>query len=179
MTIDESQRDMRLAYLSGAPGMLCSAAVWLIAAAVAFQVSASASVLALLAGGLFIYPASVLVCKMLGRSGMHAKSNPLGPLALESTIWLVFCLPIAYAVSKSNITWFYPCMLLVIGGRYFTFRTLYGLRLYWVCGTVLAVSAYLLAALKLQPSIAALCGSAIEIIFAIIILIRLRRDAEV
>ncbi|TDM09425.1 MAG: hypothetical protein C4K60_09170 [Ideonella sp. MAG2] len=179
MTMDEYQRDMRLAYLSGAPGMLCSAAAWLVAAAVAFQVSAPASVLALLAGGLFIYPASILVCKALGSSGKHAKSNPLGSLAIEGSLWLVFCLPIAYAVSKYNVAWFFPCMMLVIGGRYFTFHTLYGLRLYWVCGAVLAAAAYLLAAFKAPPPAAALSGSAIEIIFAIIILVRHRRGAEV
>lgn len=169
---------MRRAYLSGAPGMLCSAAAWLVAAAVAFQVSAPAGVLALLAGGLFIFPASILVCKALGSSGKHTQSNPLGALAIEGSLWLVCCLPIAYAVSKLNVAWFFPCMMLVIGGRYFTFQTLYGLRVYWACGAVLAAAAYVLAVLKSPPAIAALSGAVIEIIFAIIILIRHRRGAE-
>lgn len=158
--------------------MLCSAAAWLVAALVALQISAPASVLALFGGGMLIYPASVLVCKLLGRSGKHAKANPLGPLAIENTLWLVFCLPIAYAVSKFNILWFFPSMLLIIGGRYLTFRTLYGVRVYWVCGAALAVAAYLLAALKLQPAAAAFTGAAIETVFAVIILIGHRRAAE-
>lgn len=163
--------------------MLCSAAAWLLAAAVASQVSASASVLALFAGGMLIYPASVLVCKLLGRPGKPAKANPLGPLAVEGTLWFVFCLPIAFAVSKFNMWWFFPCMLVIIGGRYLTFRTLYGLRVYWVCGAVLAVAACLLAALKLQPAATAFTGAAIETAFAVIILagssVRLRSDPSV
>lgn len=175
MTIDDAQRDMRQAYLSGAPGMLCSALAWLVAGVVAMQVSASAAVLTLFAGGMLIFPASVLACKALGRSGAHAKANPLGPLALEGTVWLVFCLPIAYAVSRLNMAWFFPAMMLVIGGRYLTFRTLYGLRLYWLCGGVLALAAYGLAAVKAPPGAAALAGAAIEAVFAIAIVIAARR----
>lgn len=177
MTIDEAQHDMRQAYLSGAPGMLCSAAAWLVAGIVVMQMSASAGVIALFVGGMLIHPASMLVCKLLGRTGQHAKANPLGALALESTFWLIFCLPIAYAVSRFNMLWFFPCMLLVIGGRYLTFRTLYGLRVYWVCGASLAMAAYLIAALKLQPGAAALAGAAIETAFAAAILFSSKRAA--
>lgn len=170
MTFDDAQRDMRQAYLSGAPGMLCSAAAWLVAGVVALQMSAPAAVVALFLGGMLIHPASVLVCKLLGRSGRHAKANPLGPLALESTFWMIFSLPIAYAVSRFNMLWFFPCMLLIIGGRYLTFRTLYGLRVYWICGAALAMAAYLIAAFKLQPAAAAFVGAAVEAIFAVFIL---------
>lgn len=178
MTIDDAQSDMRQAYLSGAPGMLCSATAWLVAGIVAMQLSPSAAVIALFLGGMLIHPASLVVCKLLGRSGQHAKANPLGPLALESTFWLIFCLPIAYAVSKFNMLWFFPCMLLVIGGRYLTFRTLYGLRVYWVCGATLAMAAYAVAAMKLPPGAAAFAGAAVEAAFAAAILVRPGRSAD-
>ena len=166
MTTDEAQHDMRLAYLSGAPGIFASAVAWLVAGVFAFQVSASSAVLALFAGGMLIHPAGVLLCKALGCSGKHAKANPLGALALENTAWLILCLPIAYAVSQFNERWFFPAMMLVIGGRYFTFRTLFGLHIYWVLGAVLALAAYLLAASKSQPHVAAFAGAAIEAAFA-------------
>jgi len=175
MTTDEAQRDMRLAYLSGAPGMLASALAWLAAGVVAAQVSHSAAVLMLFAGGMLIHPAGVLLCKALGRSSRHAKTNPLGALALESTAWLILCLPIAYAVSQFNVRWFFPAMLLVIGGRYLTFRTLFGLRVYWACGATLALAGYLLAVSKSQPHVAAFAGAAIEVAFATAILLRTER----
>ena len=170
MTTDEAQHDMRLAYAGGAPGMFASSVVWLVAGIVAMQGSATTAVLTLFAGGMLIHPAGVLVCKVFGRSGQHAKANPLGSLALEGTGWLIFCLPITYAVSRFNVLWFFPAMLLVIGGRYLTFRTLYGLRIYWVCGAVLALAAYGLAALRLQPYLVAFAGAALEAVFATAIL---------
>ncbi|MBB2483645.1 hypothetical protein H5407_00235 [Mitsuaria sp. WAJ17] len=177
MTADEAQRDMRLSYLSGAPGMLASALAWLVAGFFALRASPSSAVLALFAGGMFIHPVGVLLCKAMGRPGQHAKENPLGALALENTGWLLLCLPIAYAVAQYNMLWFFPAMLFVIGGRYLTFHTLFGLRIYWVCGAVLAFAGYLLAAFKSQPHVAAFAGSAVEAAFASAILLRARRAA--
>ncbi|MEQ1518227.1 MAG: hypothetical protein ABL931_17235, partial [Usitatibacteraceae bacterium] len=141
------------------------------------QVSASHAVLALFAGGMLIHPVGVVLCKILGRSGKHAKTNPLGALALESTGWLILCLPITYAVSVFNIGWFFPAMLLVIGGRYLTFRTLFGLRIYWVCGAALALTGYVLAASKSPPHIAAFAGAAVEAVFAAGIILTAKRAA--
>lgn len=179
MMTDEAQRDMRLSYFSGAPGMMASALAWLIAGVVALQLSPSKAVLALFIGGMLIHPVGVLLCKAMGRSGSHSKSNPLGALALESTGWLILCLPITYAVSLHNVMWFFPAMLLVIGGRYLTFRTLFGMRTYWVCGATLALAGYLLAASKSEPHVAAFAGAAIEAVFAATILLRSSRTKAV
>ena len=40
-TTEQAQRDMRVAYFSGAPGVFASAAVWLVAGAVALQATAA------------------------------------------------------------------------------------------------------------------------------------------
>ena len=159
--------------------MLASAFSWLIAGFVALRASPASAVLALFAGGMLIHPVGVLLCKAMGRSGRHSKANPLGALALENTGWLILCLPITYAVAQYNVLWFFPAMLLVIGGRYLTFRTLYGMRVYWACGASLAFVGYLLAASKSQPHIAAFAGSAVEAAFAATILLRVRRVAAV
>lgn len=159
--------------------MFASALAWLVAGVVANQDSASSAVLALFAGGMLIHPVGVLLCKALGRSGKHANTNPLGALALESTGWLILCLPITYAVSQFNVKWFFPAMLLVIGGRYFTFRTLFGLRIYWTVGAVLAVAGYFLAVSKSQPHVAAFAGAAMEAAFAMAIFVRAERAPAV
>ena len=179
MTVDEAQGDIRVAYFSGAPGMFASSIAWLVAGVIALQISTESAVLALFAGGMLIHPVGVLLCKALGRSGTHAKSNPLGALALESTAWLILCLPITYAVSQFNVRWFFPAMLLVIGGRYLTFRTLYGLRIFWACGALLAAAGYLLAVSKSQPHVAAFAGAAVEAAFATAIFLRAERAAAV
>lgn len=178
VTTAEAQRDMRSAYLSGAAGMFASASAWAVAGAVALQVSASNAVWALFAGGMLIHPAGVLLCKILGRTGKHSKTNPLGALALENTGWLILSLPAAYAVSLANIHWFFPAMLMIIGGRFFTFHTLFGLRIYWVCGGALALAGYLLARSQAQPHISAFAGAAIEFTFAVAIALHDRRETR-
>jgi hypothetical protein len=176
MTTAEAQRDMRIAYLSGAPGMFASALAWAVAGVIALQASTTNAVWALFVGGMLIHPAGVLLCKALGRTGKHNKSNPLAALAAENTVWLIFSLPVAYAVSIANIQWFFPAMLLIIGGRFFTFHSVYGLRTYWVCGGVLALAAYLLVTSKAHPYVSAFAGAAIESTFAVVIAFSARRE---
>ncbi len=167
MRISEAQQDMRESYYWGATGVLTSALAWCSAGFVSLLVSPANAVWALFIGGALIYPVSVMMDKLLGRGGKHDPSNPLGFLAMANTFWLIFCLPIAYAVSTANLAWFFPAMLLVIGGRYLTFATLFGLRTYWVLGICLAVAAWLLVQSGASPTLGAFTGSAIEFIFAI------------
>jgi hypothetical protein len=175
MLIEDAQRDMRDAYLSGAPGMLVSAVIWLVAGLVALHASNRSGVFALFAGGVLIFPLSVLACRMAGRSGRHALGNPLGGSALEGTGWLIFSFPTAFAAYVASASWFFPSMLLVIGGRYLTFKTLYGIRLYWACGLALALAAWLLAAAGSPPHVSAFVGAAVEACFALAILSGVRR----
>ena len=178
MTTDLShaQADMRFAYCSGAPGMLASALAWLCAAVATVQASPQQAVWVLFIGGMLIHPVGVLVSKVLGRPGQHARGNPLGSLAWASTLWLIFSLPLAYAVSLFRIEWFFPAMLLVIGGRYLVFGTLFGMRIHWLCGLALAGTAYLLVRTEASPTVAASAGAAIEVVFAAAIFILDRRE---
>ena len=170
-TIADAQLDMRTAYYDGAPGILCSGLVWLAAGMVALNLSATQAVWTLLIGGMFIHPAAVLLNKVLGRSGKHHPSNPLASLATASTLWMILCLVLAYGVSMLRIDWFFPAVLLIIGGRYMTFATLYGMRIYWVIGIVLAAAAYPLVAAGASPASGALVGGGIEVAFAAAVLL--------
>ncbi|MEL7187564.1 MAG: hypothetical protein AAFN50_14210, partial [Pseudomonadota bacterium] len=137
MSITDAQQDMRDAYYGGATGAVTSATAWLAAALVATFVSQYAGILTLIFGGMLIFPASVVLCKIIGRSGKHHKDNPLAPLAIEGTIWMLLCILVAIGAALYKIEWFFPAMLLVIAGRYLTFSTLYGLRLYWAFAATL------------------------------------------
>lgn len=176
-TLADAQHDMRVAYYDGAPGVLCSALAWCIAALAAWHFSAAHAVWTLLIGGMFIHPAAILLNKVLGRSGKHDPSNPLASLAMASTFWMIMCLVLAYGVSLLRIEWFFPAALLIIGGRYFTFATLYGMRLYWVFGAVLAAAAYPLVALGAPAAAGAFAGAAIEAGFGLAMLFNARRVA--
>ena len=169
-TVAEAQADMRQAYAGGALGVLTSAMAWFVAGVVAWKVSPSAGVVALLAGGVLIFPVSTLLDKAIGRSGAHSKGNPLASLAMAGTVWLILSLPLAWVISTHRTEWFFPAMLCVIGGRYLTFHTLFGLRVYLACGAALAAAGVLLVKYDADAVTGAFTGSAIEVVFGLLIL---------
>ncbi len=179
MTFAQAQSDMRQGYYSGATGILASSLAWFVAAGFAALASPPQAVWALLIGGMFIHPVGLLLCRLLGSRGSHEKGNPLGLLAGASTFWLIFCLPVAYLLSLWQPALFFPAMLLVIGGRYLVFATIYGMRLYWVLGLVLAGAGFALAVLKASVFAGALAGAVLEAVFAIACVVQHRRFAAI
>lgn len=175
MSVSEAQVDMRRGYFSGGAGILASALAWSVAAGVAVSAPAQNAVWTLLIGGMLIHPLAMLICKLLGARGAHTKGNPLGQLAGASTFWLVFCLPLAYVLSLQQPGWFFPAMLLVIGGRYLVFATLYGMRLYWTLGLTLAAAGFALGYLAVPAHVAAITGAALEAAFAVICVVQHHR----
>ena len=173
--LKDAQQDMRVAYLHGYPGVLVSGLAWLVAALVALYVSPEKAVWTLLIGGVLIHPVSILLNKVLGNSGTHAQGNLLGRLAMEGTIFMIMCIPLAYGLSFQKVEWFFQGMLLIIGGRYLTFATLYGSRLYWALGIGLGLAAYLLFTLHAASHTTVLTGAAIEIVFGLVMLTVVRR----
>lgn len=174
-TIEAAQSDMRRGYLFGAPGVLASGLVWLIAGVATTLNSEKAAVLALLIGGAAIHPLAIVITKLLGKSGTHAPGNPLAHLAAESTFWLIAGCAIAYGMHLLRIEWFFPAMLLIIGGRYMTFQTIYGLRTYWVCGALLCVAGLTLAIARAPTVAGAFTGAVVELLFATILFIQAKR----
>jgi len=166
LTLPQLQAQMRAGYGSGWTGIAASALAWAMAAGIAWQGSAQHAIWALLAGGALIFPASVVLGKLLGLPCTHPKGNALGSLAGASTFWLIFCLPIAWLLGQQQPAWFFAAMLLVIGGRYLVFASIYGLRLYWVLGLSLAAAGYALTALSASATTVAAAGAAVEAAFA-------------
>lgn len=166
---------MRQGYYSGGAGILASALAWAVAAGVAVVASVETAVWALLIGGMFIHPVAVLLCKLLGASGSHSSGNPLGQLVGASTLWLIFSLPLAYLLSLQQAAWFFPAMLLVIGGRYLTFATLYGMRLYWGLGLALAAAGVACGYLAAPGYLTAALGATLEAAAAVLCLTQHRR----
>jgi hypothetical protein len=176
MSMRDAQADMRHAYLGGSAGVFASALAWLAAGIVGLAVSPYGAVAALFFGGMLIHPAAILLSKLAGRPGKLRPGNPLAPLALEGTIWMLILIPVALYLAAEWPQYFFIAMLLIIGGRYLTFATLYGTRLYWLLGAALAASAFALIAIKASVPTAALTGAAIELLFAILLFRLARRE---
>ena len=175
-TLVQAQKDMCRGYANGSIGIIVSGFMWLISATVTYQYSAKQAIWTLLIGGMLIHPVSVLLYKIIGLSGNHTKGNPLGNLGMEGTIFMIMCLPIAFGLSLQHSEWFFQGMLLIIGGRYLTFSSIYGIRLYWILGAILGAAAYLLFYSSVQSFGTLLTGSLIEILFGIFMFLYFRRN---
>lgn len=178
MNILDAQKDMRYGFFGGGVGMFVSGAVWLVSGIIALNGETNQAIWALLIGGALISPISGIITKVLGRPSKGAPGNPLVTLAMEGTVWLVFCLPMTYAISQMNPLWFFPAMLLVIGGRYLTFSTIYGMRIYWVCGLLLATAGVVLVKLNVPFNIQPFIGALIEIVLAPFVFIPGRKEGK-
>ena len=165
---------MRHAYYGGGPGVLISGIVWLSSGLIAYFGSATTSMIVFFIGGMLIHPIGILISKLLKRSGKHRKGNPLAILSMESTFIIFIGLFIAFTFFNSFGDWFYSVMLMMIGGRYLLFQTVYQLKEYWVLGALLILAGLLSMIQGLEFTIPALMGGVIEIIFSIFILNRNR-----
>jgi hypothetical protein len=174
----EAQADMRRAFLEGAPGVLVSGLAWLAAATVGFLRPGPAGAYTLLLAGMSIFPLSVALTRALGHSGMHARGNPLGRLAIEGTLWMLVGIVVAYGVQQLRPGLFFPTMLMVIGGRYLTFQTLYGNRTYWSLGGALCAASFVLAGTRAAPPLAAAAGAGIEIAFAVVLFLQAAQNGD-
>ncbi len=106
------------------------------------------------------------MAKALKRTGKPKKENPLTFLALESTFLLFLGLFSAFAVFQIQPHWFFPILLLSLGGRYLIFSSIYGMRLYWLLGLSLAVVGIGCIILNLPFHLGAFVGGIIECVFA-------------
>lgn len=175
MTLESAQQEMRQGYLGGGTAMLVSGIVWLVAAVVSWVGSPTSAIFTLFIGAALIFPLGSVLARLLGHTGRSSKSNPLEVLALETTVLLFIGFFVAIAAFQVRQNWFFPIMLLMIGGRYILFATLYGMRLYWVLGLILMVAGGGLLALNAPFVTGAFVGGAIEGSFSIIIMLLVKR----
>ncbi|WP_100643714.1 DUF7010 family protein [Alteromonas facilis] len=170
MEFTAAQDDMKRAYAGGSTGVLASGMVWTIAAITGLVQAPFASMLVLFFGGMLIFPLSVLLAKILGRSGRHASDNPLRFLAIETLAILFAGLLLAFYFANIAHQYFYPIMLITIGIRYIVFQSLYGEKLYWVLGALLTVSGVASLLLNAPFIIGAFIGGGCELLFALMLL---------
>lgn len=170
MNFQDAQQNMNSAYFGGGPGVLISGLIWCLAAIAALIADNQTSMLTLFFGGMFIHPLGVVFSKLLKRPGKHDPENPLGKLAMESTIILFVGLFLAFYVAKLQIAWFYPVMLLAIGVRYLIFNTLYNNKTYWILGVSLMFAGMFCILTGANFIVGAFIGGITEIVFALLII---------
>jgi hypothetical protein len=178
MTLDDAQHDLRRAYVGGGPGVFVSGLVWLAAGLAERSQGAGPAFAVLFLGGMLIFPASALACRLLFGRAKEAPDNKLGRTALESTIAMLGGLFAAWLFLPFRPEYVFPLAAIAVGTHYAVFKTVYGDSLFWLLGALITVvgfaGIYGVVALPGGPILAV---AAIELGFAILLTMRASRAA--
>jgi len=155
MKIEDAQHEVRQAYLGGSVGQFVSAAVWLVSATLATWRAQNSAMLALIVGGVLIFPITRLLLALLRRPAV-SRENPLTALAMQVAFTVPLAIPLVLAAAHGRPAWFYPGFMIVVGAHYLPFITLYGLRQFAVLAVMLVAGGWLLP--MLAPEAFALGG---------------------
>lgn len=135
MNIREAQRDVRTTFLGGFAGQLVSGLIWLLSAALATWVSQTSGMIILLLGGIFIFPLTQLLLRLMRQAGSLPKDHPMNGLAMQVAFTLPLNLPLVGAATLYRLEWFYPAFMIALGTHYLPFIFLYGM---WQFGALAA-----------------------------------------
>lgn len=170
MTLAEAQADNRRAFVGGGPGAFVSGAVWLTAAFVMKRHGTGPAFAVLFFGGMLIFPLAQLVSRALFRRSPAQRGNPLGRVALESTIAMGGGLFTAWLFHPFRPAWVFPIAAIAVGTHYAVFRTVYGDILFWgLGGLITAVGIIDVLGYGSPPGGPILAVGVIEVVFAVIL----------
>jgi hypothetical protein len=144
MTVADAQRESRTVFLKGSVGQLVCGVIWLSSAALGTWVGVREAVIALVGGGMFLYPLTQLVLRLLGGPCALSRGNPLRPLAVQVAFIVPLTLPVVGGATLHNVNWFYPGCMIVVGAHYLPFMSLYGMWQFGVLAAALLAGGMLL-----------------------------------
>src|ERR1051326_5754680 len=111
LTLGDAQREVRTVFRHGSVGQLVCGAIWLLSASLSTWVGIREGVIALVVGGMVLYPLTQLVLRLLGGPCALGRENPLRQLAMQVAFIVPLTLPVVGGAALHNINWFYPgCM---------------------------------------------------------------------
>lgn len=137
MTVAEAQDEVRAVFLNGSVGQLVSGTIWLLSAALSTWGGTRQGIIALVVGGMFIFPLTQLVLRFAGRPWTLSRENPLRGLAIEVAFMVPLTLPVVAGAALHNVNWFYPGCMIIVGAHYMPFIFLYRMWEYGVLAAVL------------------------------------------
>lgn len=144
MKITDAQLEVRSVFLGGSVGQAVSGVIWLVSTILATWVDQRYGILVLIFGGMFIFPLTQLVLKLMGRKNTLSKENPYTFLSMQTAFIVPLLIPVIWGATLHNTAWFYPAFMMVVGAHYMPFMTLYGMRLFgFLAGILMAAGLFL------------------------------------
>ncbi len=130
MLVQDAQREVRTVFVGGFWGQLVSSAIWLASAALGIWLTPRAAILALVAGGFFIFPVTQLLLRLTGGPASVSRDNPMGNLAMQIAFTLPMTMLLLVPVTEFRLNLFYPALMILLGAHYLPFTFLYGMRMF-------------------------------------------------
>jgi hypothetical protein len=135
VTIADAQLEVRSTYMGGFVGQLVSGVLWLISCSLSLWLSKRAGITVFVFGGMFIFPVTQIILRLLGRPASLSPENPFRELAIEVAFVMPLLLPLVGAAAIHRADWFYPAAAVAVGAHYLPFAFVYGMRLFIpLCG---------------------------------------------
>jgi len=129
MNISDAQREIRTRFHGGFYGQLVSGVLWLLSGCLAVMVGVKAAIIALVFGGVLIFPATESLVRLAGMKKLSA-ANTLQYLGMQVAFVLPFSMLLLLPVTQYRTNLFYPAMMILLGAHYIPFVFLYGMRLF-------------------------------------------------
>jgi hypothetical protein len=145
MTISEAQSEIRTRFVGGFYGQLVSGTLWLAAAGLGVWSGPRASIIMLVLGGFFIFPATELLIRAVGERARVSSANALWSLGMQTAFVLPLSMPLLLPVGLYRLNWFFPAMMILLGAHYLPFVFLYGMRMFGVLAAFLVGGGTLIA----------------------------------
>jgi len=114
-----------------------SGVIWAVSAALGSFATQGTAIAVLVIGGFFIFPLTIVLLRLSGRSGKVSEGNPMRNLAIQVAFVLPLSLPLVGAAALHRINWFYPAFMIALGAHYLPFWFLYGMRMFAVLAAIL------------------------------------------
>lgn len=140
MEISDAQRDVRTVFWGGFPGQLVSGLIWAASAALGTWHSQRSAIVALVIGGMFIFPLTQLVLRISGRHASLKSGHPMNALAMQVAFTVPLSIPLILAATMFRLNWFFPAFMIVVGAHYLPFIFLYGMPRFGLLAAILITS---------------------------------------
>jgi hypothetical protein len=170
MEIETAQLDVQRTFLRGSIGQAVTGIIWLVSAALGTWGNQKYAILVLMLGGVFIFPLTQLILRLLGRPAGLPSQHPMNALAMQVAFIAPLSIPLVLTAALYNINWFFPAFMIAIGAHYLPFVFLYGMREFGVLAALLIGGGAAIS--LLLPHTFALGGwitSAILLAFAVVV----------
>lgn len=145
MDVRNAQRENRSVYIGGFWGQLLYATIWLASAALGTWVTPKASILAIVIGGMFVFPLMKVMLRLSGRRTSLSRENPFTSLGMQVALVLPFSMLLLVPVGLYDLNLLFPALMVLTGAHYLPFTFLYGMRMFLFLAAMLMAEGLVVA----------------------------------